>query len=144
NRSRSTASAPPAATRQTSAASSRLSPSSFISALSRPEAESRRSALREFEHTSSAKPADLCAGEYTSGFCSNRRTAMPCFARYSAASQPARPAPMTFTRIPSLLLRGGQRRGVAAALLLAQEHARAAALLEERRAALRARLLRRF
>ena len=57
--SRSTARAPPAATRTASAAGSRLEPIRRISSFSRPEAESSRSALRLLEQISSAKPALL-------------------------------------------------------------------------------------
>ena len=95
NLSRSTASAPPAATRAHSAASSRREPRARISSLSRPEAESGRSAFSELEQTSSAKPALLWAGENRAGFCSYRSTATPRPASQSAASQPASPAPMT-------------------------------------------------
>ena len=102
--SRSTASAPPAATRVASAAFSRWLPSSFISALSRPEAESSRSAFRLLEQTSSAKPSLLWAGLNLTGFCSYRSTCTPCSASQRAASQPARPAPKIVTRF-SIILR---------------------------------------
>ena len=94
NTSRSTASAPPAATRAVSAASSRWDPIMRISIFSRPEAESGRSALRELEQISSAKPALLCAGENLTGFCSYRSTCTPWSASQRAASHPASPAPM--------------------------------------------------
>ena len=97
--SRSTASAPPAATRAVSAAFSRWLPIIFISSLSRPEAESGRSAFSELEQISSAKPALLWAGENLPGFCSYRSTCTPASASHSAASHPARPAPITFTCI---------------------------------------------
>ena len=92
--SRSTARAPPAATRTASAAGSRLEPIRRISSFSRPEAESSRSALRLLEQISSAKPALLWAGEKWTGFCSYRVTCTPCPASQRAASHPARPAPM--------------------------------------------------
>ena len=101
NTSRSTASAPPAATRAVSAASNRWLPIIFISIFKRPDAESGRSALSEFEQISSAKPALLWAGEYFAGFCSYSSTCTPRSASQSAASQPARPAPMIFTCIVS-------------------------------------------
>ena len=56
NRSRSTASAPPAGTRQASAHSSIRLPSARSSAFKRPEALDSCSAFSELEHTSSAKP----------------------------------------------------------------------------------------
>ena len=68
--SRSTASAPPAATRAISAAFSSWLPIRRISSFSRPEAESSRSALRLLEQMSSAKPSLLWAGEKWVGFCS--------------------------------------------------------------------------
>ena len=71
----------------------------FISSLSRPEAESGRSAFSELEQISSAKPALLWAGENLPGFCSYRSTCTPASASHSVASHPARPAPITFTCI---------------------------------------------
>ena len=75
--SRSTASAPPAATRATSAACSSWLPMRRISSFSRPDAESSRSAFRLLEQISSAKPSLLCAGEKCIGFCSYRSTCTP-------------------------------------------------------------------
>src|SRR5699024_10758797 len=77
-----------------SAAGSRWLPMARISSLSSPEAESGRSALRELEQISSAKPWLLWAGENLPGFCSYRSTCTPASASHSAASHPARPAPM--------------------------------------------------
>ena len=93
NASRSTARAPPAATRTDWATGRRLEPICRISSFSRPDAESRRSALRLLEQISSAKPGFWWAGEKRTGFCSQRVTATPCPASQRAASQPARPAP---------------------------------------------------
>ena len=64
------ASAPPAATRASSAAASSWLPIRRISSFSRPEAESSRSAFRLLEQISSAKPSLLWAGEKWVGFCS--------------------------------------------------------------------------
>src|SRR5262245_19686687 len=97
-RSRSTASAPPAGTRQASAAASTTEPSRRSSSCSRPTALCRRSERRLFEHTSSAKRSLTCAGERLCGFISHSRTRTPRRASASAASQPARPAPITVTR----------------------------------------------
>ena len=55
-------------------------PSTSISFLRSPAAESGRLALNEFEQTSSHKSADLWAGEYFVGFISKRSTFMPLFA----------------------------------------------------------------
>ena len=93
NTSRSTASAPPAATRAVSAACKRWLPMVRISSLSSPDAESGRSAFSELEQISSAKPALLWAGENLTGFCSYSVTCTPLSASHSAASHPARPAP---------------------------------------------------
>ena len=60
--SRSTARAPPAATRFLSADSMMREPRRRISSLSRPTALVSSSLRREFEHTSSAKSGETCAG----------------------------------------------------------------------------------
>ena len=97
NASRSTASAPPAGTRA-HWAQLRISESSrAISALSRPEALVRCSALSELEQTSSEKLSSVWAGECFFGFISTRRTGMPRRASCQAASHPASPAPTTVT-----------------------------------------------
>ena len=95
--SRSTASAPPAATRFASADSMMSEPIFRISALRSPTALLSSSLRREFEQTSSAKPAALCAGVYFSGFISMSLTFIPRFASCHAHSLPASPAPKTVT-----------------------------------------------
>ena len=72
--SRSTARAPPAATRTLRATGRMWLPSRSISALSRPEAESGRSAFKLLEQTSSAKFSLLWAGLLRAGFCSKSST----------------------------------------------------------------------
>ena len=96
--SRSTASAPPAATRLISALSMTSEPSRRSSSFRRPTAFVRSSPRREFEQTSSAKYSLLCAGVNLSGFISTRRTPTPRRASCQAHSLPARPAPITVTR----------------------------------------------
>ena len=98
NPSRSTASAPPAGTRQASAASMTSEPSRRISSLSRPTAFSTLFARSELEHTSSAKPSLRCAGVKLLGLISTSRTGTPRRTSCQAASQPASPAPTTNTR----------------------------------------------
>jgi len=95
---RSTASASPAGTRARSASSSTADPSRRSSSCKSPIAFSGLSERSEFEQTSSASPSDLCAGERRTGFCSTSTTGTPPSARRRAASDPARPAPMTITR----------------------------------------------
>ena len=68
-----------------------------ISSFRSPAALSMRAAFKEFEQMSSANPALLCAGENFCGFISKRRTEYPACAICHAASEPARPAPMTVT-----------------------------------------------
>ena len=97
NRCRSTASAPPAGTREASAADRIRLSSARSSAFKRPEALVRCSAFKELEHTSSAKPGLLWAGLYFWGFMSISLTGTPRFASCQAASHPARPAPTTVT-----------------------------------------------
>ena len=94
---RSTARAPPAATRFRSAESIMSEPSRRSSSLSRPTALVSSSLRREFEHTSSAKYGETCAGVIFSGFISMRRTGMPRLASCQAHSLPASPAPTTVT-----------------------------------------------
>ena len=93
NASRSTASAPPAATRLRIAISIRCDPSAESSALSIPAALSGLVLLSEFEHTSSAALPVLCTAVPTSGRISTSSTRMPRSASWSAASLPASPAP---------------------------------------------------
>ena len=95
NSSRLTASAPPAGTAHLYAVSTHTDDSSAISALRSPPAEEMRSAFREFEQTSSAKPSILWAGDFFCGFISKRVTLTPRFASCKAASHPASPAPTT-------------------------------------------------
>ena len=97
NFSRSTASAPPAGTRASSAARRMSESSRRISAFKRPEALVKCSAFSELEQTNSANPSMWWAGENFFGFMSTSRTATPRRASCQAASQPARPAPTMVT-----------------------------------------------
>ena len=97
NSSLSTARAPPAGTRVLSAHIIIREPMSRSSSLSRPIAFDKPSARKEFEQQSSQKRSELCAGMRFFGFISIRRTFAPLFAACHAASQPARPAPTTYT-----------------------------------------------
>src|SRR5262245_29866197 len=94
---RSTASARPAGTAHSSAASMTSEPSRRISSLSSPAAFESPAARSEFEQTSSAKSRERWAGEKRSGFISKSSTSTPRRAICHAASQPARPAPITLT-----------------------------------------------
>ena len=67
------------------------------SSLRRPAALSKRVDLKEFEHTSSARPAGACAGEGVRGRISTKRTGTPRAASASAHSLPASPPPITVT-----------------------------------------------
>ena len=111
NASRSTASAPPAATRLWSALASTTESSRRSSSLSRPTAFVSSSLRRELEQTSSAKFSDTCAGVIFWGFISIRRTGMPRPASCHAHSHPARPAPITVTGVIAFLLEKGGRSG---------------------------------
>ena len=95
NLSLSTASAPPAGTAVFFAHSMQSEPISSISALRSPAAQPSLVALKELEHTSSASPVLLWAGENFSGFISYSVTPMPLFASCHAASTPAKPPPTT-------------------------------------------------
>ena len=95
--SRSTASAPPASTWVSSAQRTTRPPKRRSSSLSRPDALVSSFERSELEQTSSAKSAEWCAGVILSGFISWSSTAMPRSASCQAASQPARPAPITVT-----------------------------------------------
>ena len=97
NASRSTASAPPASTRCSSAQAMMREPQRRSSSFSRPTAFSSWSERRELEHTSSPKLALWWAGLIFLGFISSRRTGMPRWASCQAASLPASPAPITIT-----------------------------------------------
>ena len=101
NLSLSTAKAPPAGTLHLSAHSIKTEPICRISSLRSPAALLSLSALREFEQISSLKFGFLWAGVNLLGFISKSRTFIPCFAICQAASQPARPAPITFIYITS-------------------------------------------
>ena len=67
NASRSTDKEPPAGTRVCFAHSTHSEPNRLISSLRSPAAEATRSALKEFEQMSSAKPSVLCAGVLFTG-----------------------------------------------------------------------------
>ncbi|MPN26072.1 hypothetical protein SDC9_173494 [bioreactor metagenome] len=99
NRSRSTASAPPASTRQVCAACIVIELIRRISSFKSPAALSMRSALRELEQMSSAKSGFLCAGEKEAGFISYKSTLTPRFTAAFAASHPANPPPITVKRM---------------------------------------------
>ena len=105
NLSLSTAKAPPAGTRHALAHFKSKESKSLISSFRSPAALSILSALKEFEHTSSAKPLLLCAGENFFGFISISRTFIHLEAICHAASHPAKPAPITLTFIIFLLNR---------------------------------------
>ena len=74
---RSTASAPPAGTRVSSAEDTISEPMRRISSFKSPAPFCSRSERREFEQTSSPKRSVLCAGERRSGRISTSETAMP-------------------------------------------------------------------
>ena len=95
NLSRSTASAPPAATAAALAAGMHTEPSRRISSLRSPAALSSLDALSELEQTSSASLSVRCAGERFAGFISISVTGTPSRAAAHAASQPAKPPPIT-------------------------------------------------
>ena len=99
----STASAPPAGTRVLSAHSIMSEPKRRISSFKSPTAFSIFPARRELLHTSSAKFSLLCAGENFFGFISYKLTLILFCASTYAASQPARPAPITLTVILHIL-----------------------------------------
>ena len=96
---RSTARQPPASTRVTSAHCMIRLSHRRSSSFSSPTAFSSRSPRRELEQTSSAKSWLWWAGLIFWGFISYSPTEMPRLASCQAASQPARPAPITFTSI---------------------------------------------
>jgi hypothetical protein len=96
--SRSIASALPAGRRWRSAVAMISPPACRISQCSRPTAFCSSSSERnEFEQTSSASPAVLCAKVPTTGRISCSTTGRPACATCQAASQPAMPPPMTCT-----------------------------------------------
>src|SRR5512147_1263901 len=73
-------------------------PSRRISACSRPTALLAASSERnELEQTSSARPSVRCASVIRNGRISCRTTRMPALASCQAASEPARPPPITWT-----------------------------------------------
>ncbi|MGY3458821.1 hypothetical protein ACVWW5_004271 [Bradyrhizobium sp. LM3.4] len=98
--SRSTASAPPAGTWLASAARMISESRRRISACSRPTALLAASSERnELEQTSSASPSVRCASVMRVGRISCSTTGTPDLATCQAASEPARPAPMTCTEL---------------------------------------------
>ncbi len=95
--SRSTASAPPAGSMWRSPIAITSEPARRISAWSSPTAfVSASSERNELEQTNSAKPPVLCAGVIEAGRISWRTTEMPASASCHAASEPARPPPITW------------------------------------------------
>ena len=93
NRSRSTASAPPAGTRVSSPTRITSDPSRRISSLSSPTAFSSESPRNELLQTSSASRSVRCAAVERTGRISWRETGTPREAACHAASLPARPPP---------------------------------------------------
>ena len=70
-------------------------PSNSISRLSNPTAWVGASPRNEFEHTSSARSGEACAGEKAAGLDSHSSTSQPACASCQAASHPASPPPIT-------------------------------------------------
>ena len=101
---RSTASAPPAGTRVSSAILITRESIRRSSSFKRPTALSSLSERSEFEQTNSHRSSVLCAGECLPGFISKRLTCMPLSAITYAASQPANPPPITETDFIAFLL----------------------------------------
>src|SRR5262249_27202983 len=99
----STARAWPAGTAVWRANSMSNDPARRISSLSNQGAVFSLSDFNELEQTSSANFPVWCAGVDFSGRISYSSTAMPRRAHCQAASQPARPAPIIFGFIASLL-----------------------------------------
>ena len=95
--------APPASTRVASAHWRIREPSRRSSSFKRPTAFSSWSLRRELEQHSSAKYSVSWAGVFFSGFISRRVTSIPRWASCQAASEPARPAPITVTFIVWIL-----------------------------------------
>ena len=94
NRSRSTASAPPAGSLWRSPAAMISERARRISSCSRPTAlVSASSERNELEHTSSASPSVLCASVCRTGRISCSTTGTPASATCQAASDPASPPP---------------------------------------------------
>ncbi len=97
NGSRSMASAPPAGTAWASAMAMIRPRACRISQCRRPTAFcSSSSERKELEQTSSARPSVRCAKVATCGRISWRMTGTPASAACQAASDPARPPPMTW------------------------------------------------
>ena len=94
NRARSTARAPPAGTRVSSATRITSDPSRRISSLSSPTAFSTWSARNELLQTSSASRSVWWTGVGRTGRISWRVTGTPCRDACHAASLPASPPPM--------------------------------------------------
>ena len=114
--SRSTASAPPAGTRASSAQARTRLPARRSSSWRSPTALCGSSERSELEQTSSANPSRRCTGDRRPGFISTRSTSTPARASVQAASLPARPAPTTVTRSGMCLpspSRGGTYHGAA-------------------------------
>src|SRR4029079_8431658 len=110
-RSRSTANAPPAGTGVAAAARIQCEASRRLSSLSRPTAFDSAAPRNELEQTSSQKFSLTAAAVRFVGFCSSKRTRIPRSARLSAASEPARPAPMMVTTgVPALTARPQQQQ----------------------------------
>src|SRR5688572_5011913 len=94
---RSTASASPAGTRWRSAQAMTSDPARRSSALRSPAGAVGSSERSEFEHTSSHRSGVRCAGDIAAGFISISVTRRPRSASCQAASEPASPAPITWT-----------------------------------------------
>ena len=102
--SRSMARAPPAGTLLASAAARIRLSQQRISSCNRPTAEAWTSSERkEFEQTNSARPSVSCASVMRSGRISCKITGTPARAICQAASEPARPPPITWIVFCSLM-----------------------------------------
>ena len=108
NRWRSTASALPAGTLNSSATWRRRHPRIRISALRRPCGVSWISDLKELVQTISARRSVLCAGVGRTGRISYRSTWCPRRANCQAASDPASPPPTTVTRRSAIRIRAAR------------------------------------
>ena len=96
--SRFTVSESPAGTAASRAESSKKLPSIVSSCFRSPWADVMPNALKLLEQTNWARWPSLCAGVFFTGRISYKSTLKPRLASCKAASQPARPPPITRTR----------------------------------------------
>src|SRR5215470_14784945 len=117
-------------------------PARRSSALRSPAGAFSSSERREFEQTSSHKSGVPCAGDSATGFMSTSATRAPRSASCQAASQPARPPPITWTSGRNILHRRVLTLAARVCAPQALDRRPAAELLlhQERRLAARARL----